>query len=92
GVIGVSSTRFTSDTTIYAYWVDDIGPEEDSTYLTVTKTDDKDYVYAKATKSSVSPVSLRLSCTPGTLSQITWNTDINEDKDDPKDCMRHRPS
>ena len=26
GVIGVSSTRFTSDTTIYAYWVDDIGP------------------------------------------------------------------
>ncbi|MDD6138736.1 MAG: hypothetical protein PUB68_06115, partial [Lachnospiraceae bacterium] len=24
-------------TTIYAYWVDDIGPEEDSTYLTVTK-------------------------------------------------------
>ena len=92
GVIGVSSTRFTSDTTIYAYWVDDIGPEEDSTYLTVTKTDDKDYVYAKATKSSVSPVSLRLSCTPGTLPQITWNTDINEDKDDPKDCMRHRPS
>ena len=79
-------------TTIYAYWVDDIGPEEDSTYLTVTKTDDKDYVYAKATKSSVSPVSLRLSCTPGTLPQITWNTDINEDKDDPKDCMRHRPS
>ena len=69
-----------------------IGPEEDSTYLTVTKTDDKDYVYAKATKSSVSPVSLRLSCTPGTLPQITWNTDINEDKDDPKDCMRHRPS
>lgn len=50
-------------------------PEEDSTYLTVTKTDDKDYVYAKATKSSVSPVSLRLSCTPGTLPQITWNTD-----------------
>ena len=80
GVIGVSSTRFTSDTTIYAYWVDDIGPEEDSTYLTVTKTDDKDYVYAKATKSSVSPVSLRLSCTPGTLPQITWNTDwINKD-------------
>ena len=80
GVIGVSSTRFTSDTTIYAYWVDDIGPEEDSTYLTVTKTDDKDYVYAKATKSSVSPVSLRLSCTPGTLSQITWNTDwLNKD-------------
>ena len=67
-------------TTIYAYWVDDIGPEEDSTYLTVTKTDDKDYVYAKATKSSVSPVSLRLSCTPGTLSQITWNTDwLNKD-------------
>jgi hypothetical protein len=79
-VIGVSSTRFTSDTTIYAYWVDDIGPEEDSTYLTVTKTDDKDYVYAKATKSSVSPVSLRLSCTPGTLPQITWNTDwLNKD-------------
>ena len=89
GVIGVSSTRFTSDTTIYAYWVDDIGPEEDSTYLTVTKTDDKDYVYAKATKSSVSPVSLRLSCTPGTLPQITWNTDINEDKDNPKDRMGH---
>ena len=79
-MIGVSSTRFTSDTTIYAYWVDDIGPEEDSTYLTVTKTDDKDYVYAKATKSSVSPVSLRLSCTPGTLPQITWNTDwLNKD-------------
>ena len=74
GVIGVSSTRFTSDTTIYAYWVDDIGPEKDSTYLTVTNTDDKDYVYAKATKSSVSPVSLRLSCTPGTLPQIAWNT------------------
>ena len=89
GVIGVSSTRFTSDTTIYAYWVDDIGPEEDSTYLTVTKTDDKDYVYAKATKSSVSPVSLRLSCTLGTLPQITWNTDINEDKDNPKDRMGH---
>lgn len=36
--------------------------------------------YAKATKSSVSPVSLRLSCTPGTLSQITWNTDwLNKD-------------
>lgn len=53
GVIGVSSTRFTSDTTIYAYWVDDIGPEEDSTYLTVTKTDDKDYVYVKATKTLI---------------------------------------
>lgn len=53
GVIGVSSTRFTSDTTIYAYWVDDIGQEEDSTYLTVTKTDDKDYVYAKATKTLI---------------------------------------
>ena len=36
--------------------------------------------YAKATKSSVSPVSLRLSCTPGTLPQITWNTDwLNKD-------------
>ena len=52
GVIGVSSTQFTSATTIYAYWVDDIVPE-DSTYLTVTKTDDKDYVYAKATKTLI---------------------------------------